>query len=88
MKTKTLHSFFCKNTRLKNAQKFKNMLRTNLRLRKGEELVFWILHKVTVTICFSDNVRQCNIAYSVHVELWDFLFKSYISFLPARVAGN
>ena len=40
------------------------------RLRKEEELLFWILHKIMEIICFSSNVRQCNIACSVvHVQL-------------------
>ena len=40
-------------------------------------------------ICFSTNVRQCNIAYStVHVQLClqIFLVYYYISFLSARAA--
>ena len=42
-------------------------------------------------ICFSDNVRQCNIAPSVVcVRLcFQFLFVCYyIAFVPARVAAN
>ena len=36
--------------------------------RKGEELLFWILDMEIV--CFSANVRQCNITFSVvHVQL-------------------
>ena len=35
--------------RLKNDQYFKHMLLKNiLRLRKGKELLFWILHKITL----------------------------------------
>ena len=45
----------------------KNMLRQ----RKGEELLFWILHKIMEIICFSANVRQCKIAFSVvHVQVY------------------
>ena len=46
-------------------------------LRKGEELLIWILHKIMyVNNLFSDNVCQCNITYSVvHVEL---CFKSFL----------
>ena len=33
-------------------------------LKKGEELSFWILHKIMEIICFSANVRQCKIAFS------------------------
>ena len=36
----------------------KNMLR----LRKGEELLCWILHKIMESIGFSASVRQCNIS--------------------------
>ena len=50
--------------------KFKNILRTNPRLRESEELSFWILlHKFIAIICFSTDVRKFNIAYSVvHVQ--------------------
>ena len=38
--------------------------------RKGEELLFWILDKIMEIVCFSANVRQCNITFSVvHVQL-------------------
>ena len=55
------------------------------RLRKAEELLFGILtvqnHIIT---CFSTNLRQCNIAYSViHVQL---CFKSIL--FTAIVAAN
>ena len=48
----------------------KNMLRTYRRLSK-DELLFWIMLKNHGNIvCFSTNVRQCNIAYSVvHEQL-------------------
>ena len=63
---------FFKNVRLKNAQ-----IRTYPRLRKSEKLLFWILHKIMEIICFSANVRQCNIASSVvHVQL---CFKSFFA---------
>ena len=46
------------------------MLRTYPRLRKVEEILFGILHKVNVTICFSANVRKSDIAYSAeHVQV-------------------
>ena len=32
--------------RLKTAQIFKNVLKTYPRLRKGEELLFWLLHNI------------------------------------------
>ena len=35
----------------------------NVRLRKGEELVFWIMHKNIEITCFSDNVCQSNIDF-------------------------
>ena len=56
-----------------------------LRLRKGEELLCCMLHKIMEIICFSANVRQCNIAFSVmhvHVYLKSFLF--IIIFLSCR----
>ena len=31
-----------------------------LKLRKGEELLFWILHKIMEIVCFSTNVPQCQ----------------------------
>ena len=51
-----------------------------LRLRKGEELLFWILHKIMEIICFSANVLQCNIAYSiVYVQLhYEFFYLLFI----------
>ena len=42
-------------------------------------------------LCFSSNVRQCNITHSVvHVQLCFYIFSIYsnISFVPARVAAN
>ena len=57
---------FDNNVRLKIAQN----LRIYPRLKKGEERLFWILYKIKDILCFSANVRQCNIAYSVlHVQL-------------------
>ena len=56
-----------------------------LRLRKGEELLFWILHKIMVVICFSAE-RSYNITYSLKpVQLCLDLFMNIlivISFLP------
>ena len=46
-------------------------------LRKGKELSFWILHEIMEIVCFSANVRQCNIAFGVvlvHVCFISFLF--------------
>ena len=49
------------------------MLNTYPRSRKGEGLLFWILHTIIKIAGFSANVCQCNIAHSVsvaHVQLW------------------
>ena len=48
-----------------------------LRLRKGEEILFWILQKIMMkNICFSAIVHQCNIAFSfVHVQV---CFQSFV----------
>ena len=64
------------------------MLRIYSRLRKGEDLLVWKRRKTLtmVVICFSANVCQCNIAYSiVHVQLCfkSFFINYYISFLLA-----
>ena len=48
------------------------MLRTYSRLRKGAEL-----YKRLEILCFSDNVRQCNIIYSVVYVVF------HVVFLPA-----
>ena len=41
-----------------------------LGLRKDEEHLFWIMHKIMEILCFSANVRRCDIADSVvHVQL-------------------
>ena len=48
-----------------------------LRLRKGEERLFWIPHNITETVCFLAIVRQSNIAFSVvhvHVCFQSILF--------------
>ena len=58
--------------------KFKNMLRTYPRLRKGKELLFWILHKVTAIIVSRLNVCHCNIIYSV--VLLNIFFYKLLSF--------
>ena len=41
------------------------MLRIYSRQRKGEEILFWILHKIMEINCFSADIDQCNIADSV-----------------------
>ena len=52
-----------------DAPKLKNMLRTNVRLSKDEELLFYILYKIMEIISFSAIFFQCSIAYSVeHVK--------------------
>ena len=67
---------------------FKITLRTNPRLRKGEELSFWIMQKIMTILCFPATVRQCNIACSVvHVQLGFKIIFIYVAFLPARVAA-
>ena len=56
-----------------------------LRLRKGQELLFWILQKITETTCFSVHVHQCNIAFSVvHVQVYFVSFLIIIIFLSCR----
>ena len=46
------------------------------RIKKGRELLCWILYQNHEILCFSSNVRQCNIACSVvHVQL---CFKSVL----------
>ena len=49
--------------------KFSNVLRTYSRLRKGEEHLFCILHKIVETICFSNDVCQFNLC------MYKFVFK-------------
>ena len=85
-----LHSFFYKNLfliymimMLKNDQNLRTIAKNILRLKKSEEHLFCILHKIMEIIYFSVNVRQCNIIFGVKCVL--ILF---ISFLPARVAAN
>ena len=36
------------------------MLRKYSRLKKGEEILFWILYRIMEIFDFSANVRQCN----------------------------
>ena len=53
----TIRSFFytklfCNNVRLKKAQN----LRTYASLRKGQELVLWVQHRIMETLCFLSNV--------------------------------
>ena len=60
--------------------KFKNMLR----LRKGEELLFWSLHRIVV------SVQHCLYSYGCTI-LFLFLFivtYYYISFLLARLTAK
>ena len=46
-----------------------------LGLRKGEEFLIWILHKIMEIICFAANFLQCNTTFSaVHVQV---CFKSF-----------
>ena len=61
------------------------MLRTYPKLRKGEERLSWILHKVMEILCLAANISQCNIAFSiVHVQLCFKSFLFYVDFLPSR----
>ena len=53
------------------------MLSTYPRLRKGEEFLFWILHKIMEIILFLANVHQCNIAFGV-VCLYKFVLNLFI----------
>ena len=57
-------------------------------MRKGEELLFCLLHKIIIEIaCFSVIVRQCNIAFSVvHVHV-QVCFSSFL-FLIIFVQGS
>ena len=60
------------------------MLRTCPRLRKGVELLFWILQKFMQITFFSANVHQCFISCASL-----FIFKLLLnSFLLARVTAN
>ena len=73
--------------RLKNAQNYehdKNILDADQRPRTFIYTV--ILYKIVEILCFSANIRQCNIAYNsvVHVQ---FCLKSgfvcfYVAFVP------
>ena len=63
-----------------------------LRLRKGEEPLFWMLHKVLEIVYFSatviKNIHQCNITFSfVHVQVSFNYFLFVIMFL-SRVAAD
>ena len=64
--------------RLKNAQNL-NMLRTYPKLRKGEEVLFWMLQKITETLSrlASTDVRQCAL----------FLNRFYIAFFAGQNSG-
>ena len=54
----------------KKSPKFKNMLRTYPRLRKGEELfTLDTAQNIVVVICFSANARQGNITYMCGLAL-------------------
>ena len=57
-----------------------------LRLRKGEERLFWILHKIMEIVSFSVYVHQCNIAFSV--QLCFKFFYLLFFFFQAKVAAN
>ena len=49
--------------------KIKEHSKNIMRLRKGEELLFWILHKIMDMVCLSVDVRQRNVAFNVvHVQ--------------------
>ena len=69
--------------------KFKNKLRTPARPRKGEELLFWILHKIMEINCFSANDRQYNIGNRI-VCIALFVNHFYLSlycFLASQGSG-
>ena len=74
------------------AEKYPKIGKNILRLRKGEKLLFWILHKIIEIIVSSFNVRQSNIAFSVvHVQVcfkYILLIIILLSQLPARVLAN
>ena len=59
---------------------------------KGEELLFWILHKIEEMICFSAYVRQCNYMYTNSAVLVQLCFKPgfvlLYHFLVTRVSDN
>ena len=49
--------------------KIKEHSKNIMRLTKGEELLFWILHKIMDMVCLSVDVRQRNVAFNVvHVQ--------------------
>ena len=59
--------------------------------RKGEKLLFWMPDKIMAVVCFSVNVRKCNIAHSVdHVELCfqSFFYLLITTFLSFFVAAQ
>ena len=60
-----LQEHFLRERETEKCPQFKNVLRTYRKLRKSEELLFWILYEIMGIPCFSANVRQCNIAYGV-----------------------
>ena len=68
---------------LKNDQNLRTRAKNILRLKKSEEHLFCILHKIMEIIYFSVNVRRCNIIFGVK-----FVLILFISFLPARVAAE
>ena len=54
------------------------MQRTYPRLRKSEELLFWIMHKIVEIFFLSANVRQCKIVKKVvRVQLLFQVFLNY-----------
>ena len=47
-----------------------------LRLRKGEGLLVWLLHKIMKINCFSSNVRQCTTSLIVLCK-YNFFFNNF-----------
>ena len=83
---------FLKEREADKSPTFKNMLRSLVRKYPRQAKNFWILDSANIkaSICFSANVRQCNIAYNVvnvHVQL---CFKSFLFavMLLSMVAAN
>ena len=57
--------FFVEHEAEKCLQVFREHSKNILRLRKGEELLFWILHKIMKIICFSADVHRCNTTFTI-----------------------
>ena len=49
-------------------------------MKKGEELLLWILHKIMEIICFSDNVHQCILLYYYNKYTFTLLSGTNVSF--------